>query len=59
MNMDVSKGKGLNTFYVLFNDVLVGKLNVDKTMRMCFIYGDAHMAQKAHQVCKFIPKSRV
>ena len=46
MNMDASKGEGLSTFDVYFNDAFVGKLNIDKAMRMSFIYDDVYMEQK-------------
>jgi len=57
MNTDLTKGNGLNNFDVYFNDAFVGKLNIDKAMRMRFIYDDVYMAQKGPSISLTIPSS--
>ena len=57
MNTDIPKENGLNTFDVYFNDAFVGKLNIDKTMRMSFIYDDVYMEQKGPSISLTIPSS--
>jgi serine/threonine-protein kinase HipA len=42
--------KPLSIFDVYFNDVFVGKLNIDKAMRMSFIYEDSYMERKGHSI---------
>ena len=36
MNRDLPIENGSNTFDVFFNDAFVGKLNIDKAMRLSF-----------------------
>jgi serine/threonine-protein kinase HipA len=57
VNTDASKVEELNTFDVYFNDVFVGKLNIDKAMRMSFIYNDVYMEQKGPSISLTIPLS--
>jgi len=57
MNTDLPKENGSNTFDVYFNDAFVGKLNIDKTMRMSFIYDDVYMAQKGPSISLTIPSN--
>jgi hypothetical protein len=53
----LSKKDGSNSFNVYFNDVFVGKLNIDKAMLMRFIYDDVYMEQGGPAISLAIPTS--
>ena len=57
MNTDLPKENGSNVFDVYFNDAFVGKLNIDKAMRMSFTYDDVYMAQKGHSISLTTPSN--
>lgn len=57
MNTDLPKENGSNFFDVYFNDAFVGKLNIDKSMRMSFSYDDAYMEKQGEPISLTIPSS--
>jgi len=57
MNTDLPKVSGSKIFDVYFNDVFVGKLNIDLAMRMSFIYDDIYMEQKGPSISLTIPSN--
>lgn len=56
MTISVSKRKVSTIFDVYFNEVFTGKLNIDKAMRMSFIYDDAYLKKAGPSISLTIPK---
>jgi len=57
MNKELPVRKEMNTFDVYFNDAFVGKLNIDKAMRMSFVYDEAYIEAEGPSISLTIPST--